>query len=60
MQLKFDLLDGIDAADADWTGLAEAAGNVFSTPEWADVWWRHFGADRELRVLARPRRGRAD
>lgn len=52
MQLKFDLLDGIDAADADWVRLAEAAGNVFSTPEWASVWWRHFGADRELRILA--------
>jgi CelD/BcsL family acetyltransferase involved in cellulose biosynthesis len=25
---------------------------VFSTPEWASVWWRHFGAGRELRVLA--------
>jgi CelD/BcsL family acetyltransferase involved in cellulose biosynthesis len=52
MDLRFDLLDGLDAAGADWTGLAEAAGNVFSTPEWAAVWWRHFGEARELRVLA--------
>jgi CelD/BcsL family acetyltransferase involved in cellulose biosynthesis len=52
MELRFDLLDGIDAGDADWARLAEAAGNVFSTPEWASVWWRHFGAGRELRVLA--------
>ena len=50
--MKFDLLDGIGAADAHWAGLAEAGGNVFSTPEWASVWWSHFGADRELRVLA--------
>jgi CelD/BcsL family acetyltransferase involved in cellulose biosynthesis len=52
MGLTFDLLDGIDAADAEWSRLAEAAGNVFSTPEWASVWWSHFGAGRDLRVLA--------
>jgi len=50
--LKFELLDGIDGAGADWSRLAEAAGNVFSTPEWASIWWSHFGAGRELRILA--------
>src|SRR5205807_1184245 len=38
----------LDAARADWTGLAEAAGSPFSTWEWADAWWRHFGDGREL------------
>jgi CelD/BcsL family acetyltransferase involved in cellulose biosynthesis len=50
--LKFELLDGLDDAGPDWSRLAEAAGNVFSTPEWASTWWSHFGAGRELRVLA--------
>ena len=31
-----------------WTPLAESTGNIFSTWEWADVWWRHFGARRSL------------
>jgi CelD/BcsL family acetyltransferase involved in cellulose biosynthesis len=35
----------------DWQRLAEAAGNPFSTHEWATAWWRHFGAGRELHVL---------
>ena len=38
----------LDAAREDWTRLAAAAGNPFSTWEWASAWWRHFGGDREL------------
>jgi CelD/BcsL family acetyltransferase involved in cellulose biosynthesis len=34
----------LGSARPDWTALAERCGNVFSTWEWADVWWRHFGA----------------
>ena len=41
---------GLEAARDDWTRLAEAAGNPFSTWEWASAWWRHFGGDRELLV----------
>lgn len=26
-----------------WARLAPSTDNVFSTPEWADCWWRHFG-----------------
>ena len=33
-----------------WTRLADRSGNLFSTWEWADVWWRHFGDDRRLRL----------
>lgn len=33
-----------------WTSLAERSDNVFSSWEWADVWWRHFGKDRSLRI----------
>lgn len=31
-----------------WTPLAEATRNIFSTWEWADLWWKHFGAGRSL------------
>jgi CelD/BcsL family acetyltransferase involved in cellulose biosynthesis len=29
-----------------WDALAPATANVFSTREWAEIWWRHFGAGR--------------
>ncbi len=29
-----------------WTALAEHSGNLFSTWEWADIWWRHYGAGK--------------
>jgi CelD/BcsL family acetyltransferase involved in cellulose biosynthesis len=32
----------------DWSALAERAGNLFATPEWLELWWKHFGAEREL------------
>ena len=41
---------------AEWAELALRSGNVFATPEWAEVWWRHFGAGlrRELALLRAP------
>ena len=33
---------------ADWQRLAGATGSVFSTWEWAQVWWRHFGGAGQL------------
>jgi CelD/BcsL family acetyltransferase involved in cellulose biosynthesis/predicted ATP-grasp superfamily ATP-dependent carboligase len=39
-------LDDLDAARGPWTSLAERSDNIFSTWEWADVWWRHFGDGR--------------
>jgi CelD/BcsL family acetyltransferase involved in cellulose biosynthesis len=35
-----------------WQRLGERSGNPFLTWEWASTWWRHFGADGALRVLA--------
>ena len=32
----------------EWSRLAQASGNVFGTPEWAETWWRHFGRGRRL------------
>jgi CelD/BcsL family acetyltransferase involved in cellulose biosynthesis len=36
----------------EWTRLAEAADNIFCTPEWASVWWRHWGRGRRLAIMA--------
>jgi CelD/BcsL family acetyltransferase involved in cellulose biosynthesis len=40
----------LDALESAWRPLAERGGNVFGTWEWADTWWRHFGAGGELRA----------
>jgi CelD/BcsL family acetyltransferase involved in cellulose biosynthesis len=45
-------LDGFDAIAADWDALAESAAGVFSTALWSRVWWKHFGAGRELLLHA--------
>src|ERR671937_3127424 len=37
---------------AEWAALAERSGTVFTTWEWAWSWWRHFGRDRRLLVVA--------
>jgi CelD/BcsL family acetyltransferase involved in cellulose biosynthesis len=36
----------------EWTALAERAGNLFATWEWADAWWSEYGEDRPLHVSA--------
>jgi CelD/BcsL family acetyltransferase involved in cellulose biosynthesis len=47
-------LTSMDAERELWTELAAASSNIFSSWEWANVWWRHFGGDRKL-VLRRVR-----
>ncbi|HST25911.1 MAG TPA: GNAT family N-acetyltransferase [Gaiellaceae bacterium] len=32
----------------EWSLLAERHGSLFATPEWLLLWWKHFGAGREL------------
>lgn len=34
-----------------WTALANASGNLFSTWEWASVWWRHYGEGLDPMLL---------
>jgi CelD/BcsL family acetyltransferase involved in cellulose biosynthesis len=41
-------LAGLEAARDVWSRLAPDTDNVFSTWEWAEVWWRHFGSGRSL------------
>ena len=46
--LALEPLEGLSAAREEWTALAERAGNVFATWEWADAWWSAYGHDRPL------------
>jgi CelD/BcsL family acetyltransferase involved in cellulose biosynthesis len=58
--LTLEPLVGLEAAREDWSELARRSGDLFATWEWAEVWWRHFDAGRELAVsLGRDADGRA-
>lgn len=42
-----------DAIAAEWDALVAALdGSLYMTFAWCEVWWRHYGARRELRVIA--------
>jgi CelD/BcsL family acetyltransferase involved in cellulose biosynthesis len=45
-----DLCDSLEPFRADWVRLARVNGNIFATWEWNELWWRHFGRGRRLRV----------
>jgi CelD/BcsL family acetyltransferase involved in cellulose biosynthesis len=47
----------LEAVREEWSELAGRSENVFATWEWADTWWRHFGADGELALLRCSRGG---
>jgi CelD/BcsL family acetyltransferase involved in cellulose biosynthesis len=42
----------LEAAREAWQALAPRTRNVFATWEWAATWWRHFGAGKQLRLVA--------
>ena len=50
-------MDSLDSLRKDWTRLAVASGNVFSTWEWNELWWRRYGRRRKLHVVASRRDG---
>jgi CelD/BcsL family acetyltransferase involved in cellulose biosynthesis len=54
-----ELVDRLGSLRADWTRLAASSGNVFATWEWNELWWRHYGRGRKLRVAV-SRRGDVD
>jgi CelD/BcsL family acetyltransferase involved in cellulose biosynthesis len=57
--LTLEPIDDLSSVREEWTALAEQAGNLFATWEWADAWWRVYGEDRPLRVTGcRDRDGR--
>lgn len=45
-----ELVDRLDSLREDWTRLGAASGNVFATWEWSELWWRHYGGGRRLRI----------
>ncbi len=49
-KLVIEPVADLDAVRADWSRLAEASGNVFSTWEWIDCWRRHLGRGTEPAV----------
>ena len=54
--VTFELVDRLEPLRDDWTRLAAAAANIFATWEWNELWWRHYGRGRKLRVAV-ARRG---
>ena len=47
---RLEQVDSFEAALDDWRRLSRSSVNVFSTPEWAQVWWEHLGRDRPLLI----------
>jgi CelD/BcsL family acetyltransferase involved in cellulose biosynthesis len=50
-RLTVSPLPDLPGGREEWGDLALAAGNPFSTWEWASAWWRHLGDGREQRIL---------
>ncbi|HKP92034.1 MAG TPA: GNAT family N-acetyltransferase, partial [Thermoleophilaceae bacterium] len=50
--MRLEPIADLEAAREDWTRLGEASGNLFSTWEWATVWWRHLGGGRPLHLVS--------
>jgi CelD/BcsL family acetyltransferase involved in cellulose biosynthesis len=45
-----ELADDLGPLREDWARLAEAGRNLFGTWEWSELWWRHYGGGRPLRI----------
>ena len=57
--LTVDAVPSIEAIWQEWSELAERGDNLFLTPEWLSIWWRHYGDGKELCLKAcRDRTGR--
>jgi perosamine synthetase len=51
-QPRMERIETLDAVREEWNALAAETGNIFATWEWTSIWWRHFGAGRELLTYA--------
>ncbi len=49
----------LESVHPEWSALAERSGNLFSTWEWTDAWWRHVGRGQLSVVMCRHRGGEA-
>ncbi len=45
--LEFVPFSDLESRRQLWSTLAERSRNIFASFEWAEVWWRHFGAEAE-------------
>jgi CelD/BcsL family acetyltransferase involved in cellulose biosynthesis/UDP-N-acetylglucosamine transferase subunit ALG13 len=50
--LRLERADELGALENDWRRLADEAGDPFRTWEWTETWWRHFGRERRLALVA--------
>jgi CelD/BcsL family acetyltransferase involved in cellulose biosynthesis/dTDP-4-amino-4,6-dideoxygalactose transaminase len=50
--LRVEGVATIEEAREPWQALAFHTRNVFATWEWASTWWRHFGREGTLRLMA--------
>jgi CelD/BcsL family acetyltransferase involved in cellulose biosynthesis len=58
-ELVLEPLTDMEEARPLWTELARSSSNVFSTWEWGQTWWKHYGAGRRLKLAsAHTRQGR--
>lgn len=48
--LIIESVPSIESIWQEWSELAERADNLFLTPEWASIWWQHFGQGHKLRL----------
>jgi CelD/BcsL family acetyltransferase involved in cellulose biosynthesis len=55
-----DLVDRLEPLREDWVRLAKNGANIFATWEWNELWWRHYGRGRELRVGVARRDGEVE
>jgi CelD/BcsL family acetyltransferase involved in cellulose biosynthesis len=51
-ELVVEPLTDMEQARPLWTELARSSGNVFSTWEWGQAWWKHYGAGRRLKLAS--------
>src|SRR3954452_24186206 len=49
-ELTLETVGDLGSVRDEWNALAERAGNVFATHEWAATWWDVYGEGRPLLV----------
>jgi CelD/BcsL family acetyltransferase involved in cellulose biosynthesis len=51
-RIRIDAVPTLESVRDEWAELAEQGGNIFSSWEWASIWWRHYGGERPLLISA--------
>ena len=52
-----ELVDGLEPLRDAWDGLTANGDNIFASWDWNELWWRHYGGGRRLRVAVATRDG---